>query len=241
MNKYRNTVEFALKGPNALFSDILTRPSGEKMSYPIPTYEALKGALHSVYWKPTFIWYIDAVRVMRPIQYERKGVRPLKYNGGNTLAYYTYLRDVEYHVRAHFEWNPNRPELSDDRNEHKHHNITKKMIARGGRRDVFLGTRECQADVEPCVFGEGPGAYDHSGTIHYGLMEHGITYADEAMRGEDKLKMTLRLWAPVMENGIIQFIKPEECKTCRHIRSMDIKPFTIKDIAGVDELYGEDD
>lgn len=29
-----------------------------------------------------------------------------------------------------------------------------------GRRDVFLGTRECQAFVEPCEFGKGDGAYD---------------------------------------------------------------------------------
>lgn len=53
-----------------------------------------------------------------------------------------------------FEFNLNHPELENDRNEHKHHNIAKRMVARGGRRDVFLGTRECQAFVEPCVFGE---------------------------------------------------------------------------------------
>ena len=44
-----NTVEFAVYGKYALFSDILTRPGGEKSSYPIPTYEALKGIANSVY------------------------------------------------------------------------------------------------------------------------------------------------------------------------------------------------
>ena len=34
---YRNTVEFSVKGKYALFSDILTRPGGEKISYPYPT------------------------------------------------------------------------------------------------------------------------------------------------------------------------------------------------------------
>ena len=58
---------------------------------------------------------------------------------------------------AHFEWNDNRPELKQDRNENKHHNIAKRMIIRGGRRDVFLGTRECQGYVSPCEFGEGEG------------------------------------------------------------------------------------
>ena len=34
----------------------------------------------SVYWKPTFIWFIDAVRVMNPIQTEVKGIKPIKYS-----------------------------------------------------------------------------------------------------------------------------------------------------------------
>ena len=140
--KYRNTVEFQVSGDYALFSDPVTRVGGEKCSYHIPTYEALKGILQSVYWKPTFVWIIDAVRVMNPIRTETKGIRPICYNGGNELAYYTYLKNVCYQVRAHFEWNENRPELEADRNEHKHHNIARRMIARGGRRDVFLGTRE---------------------------------------------------------------------------------------------------
>ena len=76
---YRNTVEFQVSGDYALFSDILTRPGGEKMSYPIPTYESLKGILSSVYWKPTIIWIVDSVRVMNRIRMVRKGIRPLKY------------------------------------------------------------------------------------------------------------------------------------------------------------------
>lgn len=223
--KYRNTVEFAVRGRYALFSDVLTRAGGEKNSYMIPTYEALKGVLHSVYWKPSIIWYIDSVRIMNPIRTERKGMRPIKYGGGNDLAYYTYLADVYYQVRAHFEWNMNRPELAADRNEHKHHNIAKRMIERGGRRDIFLGARECQAYIEPCVFGEGIGVYDDCGIIPYNLMYHGITYADEAIREEDKGKMTVRFWEPVMKNGIIDFIRPEDCEKKRHIKDMKIKPF----------------
>lgn len=67
-----------------------------------------------------------------------KGIRPIAYNGGNELAYYTYLKDVRYQVRAHFEMNCNHPELEEDRNEYKHHNIAKRMVKRGGRRDIFL-------------------------------------------------------------------------------------------------------
>ena len=49
------------------------------------------------------------------------------------------------------------------------------MIERGGRRDVFLGTRECQAYVEPVKFGSGEGAYDNLGELSFGLMVHGLT------------------------------------------------------------------
>ena len=236
-----NTVEFAVYGKYALFSDILTRPGGEKSSYPIPTYEALKGIANSVYWKPTFYWIIDEVRIINPIRTVRKGMRPITQDGGNDLAYYTYLDNVYYQVRAHFEWNENRPELEADRNYNKHHNIAKRMIERGGRRDIFLGTRECQGYVEPCIFGEGAGAYDHCGTIPYSLTYHGITYADEAVREEDKGFMTVRFWNPTMENGVIKFIRPEECEVTRHIRKMPIKPFgkDNENFIGLEEFEGD--
>ena len=225
MKKHRNTVEFCVRGKYALFSDVLTRVGGEKCSYTIPTYEALKGILHSSYWKPTLTWYIDAVRIMNPIRTERKGIRPIKYDGGNDLSYYTYLKDVCYQVRAHFEWNMNRPELEHDRNEHKHHNIAKRMIERGGRRDIFLGTRECQGYVEPCVFGEGEGAYDNPPLLSFGLMYHGMTYADEAFSEETKGKMTANFWYPEMRNGIIRFPEPDACPIHKCLRTMKMKTF----------------
>lgn len=54
----RNTVEFCVSGRYALFSDPITRVGGEKLTYQVPTYQALKGILESVYWKPTLIWVI---------------------------------------------------------------------------------------------------------------------------------------------------------------------------------------
>ncbi|MFR3823538.1 type I-C CRISPR-associated protein Cas5c [Hungatella hathewayi] len=240
--KYRNTVEFQVSGDYALFSDPVTRVGGEKCSYHIPTYEALKGILQSVYWKPTLIWIIDGVRIMKPVQTETKSIRPVNFNGGNDLSYYTYLKDVSYQVRAHFEWNENRPELAGDRNENKHHNIAKRMILRGGRRDIFLGTRECQGYVEPCVFGEGKGFYDEmEGEGSYGFMYHGITYADEAVLPEDKGRMTVRFWRPVMEKGgLIEFVRPEECTQKRHIHEMKIKQFNDNEFSGLMEFVGEE-
>lgn len=244
MKQYRNTVEFRVWGEQALFSDPVTRVGGEKCSYQVPTYEALKGILSSVYWKPTFVWIIDAVRVMKRIQTRSSGVKPMKYNKGGVseLSIYTYLRDVEYQVRAHFEWNLNRPELEEDRIEHKHHNIARRMIERGGRRDVFLGTRECQGYVEPCVFGEGEGEYDRIDELAFGFMLHGLTYADEAVREQDKDYMTVRFWWPIMRKGVIEFPRPEDCTDMRHLRKMEIKPFGSKysNFSGLDEFQGEE-
>lgn len=224
-----NFVEFEVYGDYALFSDPIMRVGGEKCTYQVPTYEALKGILSSVYWKPTIVWIIDKVRVINPIQTEVKGIRPIKYTGGNDLSFYTYLKNCRYQVMAHFEWNENRPELASDRNENKHHNIAKRMIEKGGRRDIFLGTRECQGYVVPCKFGEGEGHYDNIQELAFGLMYHGITYADEAFSEETKNCMTARFWYPKMQNGIINFLRPEKCPLYKKLRPMEMKIFSETD------------
>ena len=160
MEKHANTIEYEVYGNYALFSDPVVRVGGEKTSYSIPTYEALRGITESIFWKPTIFWVIDEIRVMNRIQTETKGIRPIKYNGGNELAYYTYLKDVRYQVRAHFEFNEHQVNMVQDRNERKYQCMSERMVKSGGRRDIFLGTRECQAFVEPCEFGSGAGYYD---------------------------------------------------------------------------------
>ena len=230
-----NSVEFKVSGRYALFSDPINRVGGEKFSYQVPTYQALKGILEGVYWKPTLIWILDEVRVMNLIKTQSQGIRPVNFNGGNTLSIYTYLVNVEYQVRAHFEWNYNRPNLEQDRNENKHYIIAKRMIKCGGRRDIFLGTRECQGYVEPCKFGEGEGAYDSYGSLSFGLMFHGFDYPDET--GEDKL--TARLWTPVMNNGYIKFLKPEDCTIKRELSSMRPKVFDENNFSGYPEFNKE--
>lgn len=239
--EHPNVVEFLVTGDYALFSDPIMRVGGEKCSYQVPTYEALKGILSSVYWKPTLIWIVDKVRILNPIQTEVKGIRPIKYQGGgNDLSYYTYLKNVAYQVQAHFEWNTNRPELEADRNENKHHNIARRMIEKGGRRDVFLGTRECQGYVEPCRFGSGTGAYDSVAQLSFGLMYHGLTYADEAYSEQTKDHMTANFWYPVMEKGVITLLRPEECPMHKTLRPMEMKAFgnELDNFTGLKE-FGE--
>ncbi len=223
-----NIVEFKVMGKYALFTDPLTKIGGEKFSYQIPTYEALKGILSSVYWKPTIVWVIDKVRVMKQIKTQTRSAKPIKYSGGNDLSIYTYLSDVEYQVQAHFEWNPHRKDLEKDRNENKHYFVAKRMIERGGRRDVFLGTRECQGYVEPCKFNSGEGFYDKHEEIPFGLMFHGFDYPDEFGKNE----FHARFWQPKMVKGVIEFTRPEECSKRKLVRQM---PATQLQTSGTDE------
>ena len=212
-----NSIFFTVRGSYALFTDPLTRIGGEKCSYHVPTYEALKGIAKSIYWKPTFVWVVDRVRVMKRIQTEAKSVKPRKWHeAGNELSIYTYLRDVEYQVVAHFEWNQYRKDLEVDQIGGKHHACAKRMILKGGRQDVFLGTRECQGYVEPCTFGEGAGDLDNAGELALGLMFHGFDYPDET--GGNMLRA--RFWRPTMRNGVIEFPRPGKCPLIRDIRSM---------------------
>lgn len=215
--------EFKLWGRHALFTDPVTRIGGEKCSYHIPTYEALKGVAKSIYWKPTIIWFIDEVRVMKPIRTQTKGTKPLVYSGGNTLAIYTFLADVEYQVKAHFEWNLHRTELEADRNSGKHQDMAGRSLKRGGRQDIFLGTRDCQGYVEPCVFGEGESHYHDIEELGFGLMFHGFDYPDEV--GGDQLHA--RFWSPVMRHGVITFEHPENCQTKKFVRDMEPKKFEL--------------
>jgi len=231
----RNSIEFKVWGRNALFTDPLTKVGGEKCSYHIPTYEALKGIAKSIYWKPTIIWVIDEVRVMKRIRTQTKGTKPMNFGGVypseqdtskkqepfNTLAIYTLLSDVEYQVRIHFEWNEHRPELKKDQIDGKHFAIAQRMLERGGRQDIFLGTRDCQGYVEPCEFGSGSSHYDGAGELAFGIMFHGFDYPDET--GDEKLHA--RFWRPTMINGVVHFTRPDKCNFKKSVRAMSMKLF----------------
>lgn len=219
----KNSISFRLWGRYALFTDPITKLGGEKCSYHLPTYEAIKGVLKSIYWKPTLIWHVDRVRVIKPLRTQTKGTKPLVMSGGNSLAIYTFLHDVEYQVEAHFEWNLHRPELAPDRVDGKHFAIAKRALAKGGRQDIFLGTRDCQAYVEPCEFGAGSGAYDDIDELGFGLMFHGFDYPDESGTNE----LHSRFWSPRLERGILTFPRPEQCEHRRFVRQMEPKAFTL--------------
>ncbi len=231
--KFKNTIEFSLSGNYALFTDPITRMGGEKSTYLVPTYEALKGVCESIYWKPTIIWIVDKVRVMKPITTETKGIRPLKYSeGGNDLANYTYLKNVEYHVSAHFIRNEQRPDLYNDYNENKHYFIAKRYLEKGGRRDIFLGTRECGGYIEPCAFEESAGHYDNVPENDFGLMFHSFLYP--SVTGKEELVANLDYIK--MLNGVIQFNPPEKVRLSRTVKEMEYKIIKTNGLTEFDGL-----
>lgn len=244
----KNTISFKLTGRYALFTDPITKVGGEKCSYHLPTYEAIKGVLKSIYWKPTITWYVDKVRVINPLRTQTKGVKPLNWGGGNSLAIYTFLHQVEYQVQAHFEWNEHRPELVKDRVDGKHFSIANRMLEKGGRQDIFLGSRDCQGYVEPCEFGIGAGAYDEIEELGFGLMFHGFDYPDETGLTDElgnpdangKYRLHSRFWSPTMKKGVIEFPRPEQCQIKRFVRNMEPKQFNLsQNLQSAEQLEAE--
>lgn len=220
-------VDVEVSGRQALFTDPITKVGGEKSTYLVPTCEAIKGILKSIYSKPSIIWVVDLVRVMNKIGTAAEGRKLLKITSNiPDLAVYTYLSKVRYQIRAHMEPNRARPELKNDWNLFKHYEIMTRCLERGSRRDVFLGLRDYQASmVRPCVFGEGEGYYDNDPKKTFGIMFHGFDYPGET--GNNKLEA--RFAGVVMNRGVIKFIRPEECTIRKFICAMFPKAFENKE------------
>lgn len=104
-----------------------TRPEMkvERVSYPVMTPSASRGVLEAIFWRPQFVWVVEAIEVLKPIRYfsilrnevnsrasERAARGYLKQGSAydatadraqrHTLA----LRDVEYIIRAQIEVKP---------------------------------------------------------------------------------------------------------------------------------------
>lgn len=226
-------------GDYALFTDPMTKGGGEKFTYQVPTYQALKGIVEACYWKPTLYYIIDSVKVIKKIRTETKGILSPMKDGGKDLNYYTYLRDVEYLVKYHFEWNENREELEYDRNEKKHEQILLRSMQRGGRRDVFLGTRECIGYIERIRqkdFHEVKSIYEGE-NISFGIMFHSFIYPDEAYNDGTTNVLTANFSPITMKDGVIEFVEPRDCEIRHIIGDYSIKNFNRQNFTSADELF----
>ena len=188
-----------------------TRPEMkvERVSYPVMTPSAARGALEAIFWKPQIAWRIEEIRVLRPISYasilrneindrqsDRSARRWLKDGGGydasanraqrHTLA----LRDVAYIVRAQLDLQPG---VKD--NIAKFRDQFRRRVARGRCfATPYLGCREFSAS-----FGEPePNDEPIDRTEDFGLMLLDIDYVPEGSgRG------TPRFFRASLERGVL--------------------------------------
>lgn len=232
---YRSRNFYArVRGDRALFTNPATKGGSERSSYSVPTRQALQGIIDSIYHKPTFINIVTEVKVVNQIQTELHGVRALLHDYSADLSYVSYLSDVEYLVKFHFIWNANRADLMQDRLPKKHEAIMERSIRKGGRRHIFLGTRECfgvvdeisQEEYERCA------SYYDDITIDLGIMFHSFAYpTDEITPLKSYFTKT------VMENGVVKFKPQSECEIVNTLSSYVFKvPGQIK---SVDDEYKE--
>lgn len=167
-----------------------TRPEMkvERVTYPVPTPSAMRGALEAIFWKPEFTWRVQEIWVLRPIRYfailrnevtdkmsDRVARTWQKRGGGyiasdnraqrNTLA----LREVDYLVRAQIEVKP-------EANEHpaKYRDQFRRRVQQGRCfTQPYLGCREFSAYFGPPRGYESPIPLDED----LGLMLLDIDYA----------------------------------------------------------------
>lgn len=207
-------------GDKALITAPESKSGGEKFSYEIPTREMLKGILDANYFKPTIVNVVDEVRIMNKIESYTQGMRLLLNNYSSDLSAYTYLIDVCYYVKFHFEWNENREDLKNDRNFKKHEAITERSLERGGRRSIFLGTSECMGYIEKISeeeYENGKGFYDDENR-GFGLMFIGFIYPKEP---GGILKSA---YGPInMKKGRITYKRPEDCPIINEIVNYNFK------------------
>lgn len=205
---FKNTVHFELAGRYALFTDPLTGCGGEKCSLPVPTFEALRGAARGIYSSHEFNWIIQAVRIMRPITTESMTLTRLDYfKNGRDISIYTYLRDVRYQVLARLEFVQN----ISPQARLKHFSVLRRMLKRGGRRMIYLGTASCPAELSLTRFGTGSGYYDNE-SADLGMMYHSISYQNGS-------PCSVQLFHCLMQRGIIIFPTPQDCAVSRAINS----------------------
>lgn len=225
-----------IRGDRALFTNPATKGGSERSSYSVPTRQALQGIIDGIYHKPTFTNVITEVKVVNQIQTELHGVRALLHDYSADLSYVSYLSDVEYLVKFHFIWNENREDLIQDRLPKKHEAIMERSIRKGGRRDIFLGTRECFGLVDEISQEEYETipSYYNGVTIDLGIMFHSFAYPTSK---DTPLKSYFT--KTVMENGAIKFKPQSECEIVNTLSSYAFK--SLGQLKSVDDEYVDDE
>lgn len=154
------------RGPFAVFTEPAFKV--ERFSYPVMTPSAARGLLEAILWKPAMRWWVERIRVLRPISFiafrrnevNSKALSPsvtLIEQGGTLRPYFAdedraqrntvALRDVDYVVEAHFTLT-NRAGAEDS--IPKFVDMFQRRVDRGQHfHQPYLGCREFVADILP--------------------------------------------------------------------------------------------
>lgn len=207
-------------GDRALITAPESKSGGEKYSLSIPTREMLRGIIDANYFKPVLRNVVDEVRIMCEIESYTQGMRLLFKDYTSDRSAYTYLRNVCYYVKFHFEWNEARDDLTGDRNFKKHEAITERSLKRGGRRPIFLGVSECMGYIEELTENEyehDEGHYDDK-NLGFGLMFNEFIYPDKPGG------MLKAVYVPInMKKGRINYEELEGQGIINEVRNYDFK------------------
>ncbi|MCC9984860.1 type I-C CRISPR-associated protein Cas5, partial [Streptococcus agalactiae] len=131
-------------------------------------------------------------------------------------------------IKFHFIWNEDRKDLNSDRLPAKHEAIMERSIRKGGRRDVFLGTRESVGLVDDISQEEYEAAvsYYNGVNIDLGIMFHSFAYPKDK-----KTPLKSYFTKTVMENGVITFKTQSDCDIVNTLSSYVFKvPGEIKSV-----------
>ncbi|MBZ9713502.1 type I-C CRISPR-associated protein Cas5c [Deinococcus multiflagellatus] len=154
-----------VRGDYALFS----RPEFkvERVSYPIITPSAARGALEAVYWKPEFKYRIRRIgvvkigstaTVLRNELGTRQGKTPVFIEDDRQQRSSLLLKDVEYLIHADIVVQPHAHAQANGVNLLIKHTECFKRRAQSGqcRHQPYLGTREFSAEFEAATPDEQP-------------------------------------------------------------------------------------
>lgn len=158
-----------VRGDYALFS----RPEFkvERVSYPIMTPSAARGALEAVYWKPEFKYRIRRIgvlklgtptTVLRNELGNRQGKTPIFIEDDRQQRSSLILKNVEYLIHADIHIQPHAEARANGVNLLVKHTECFNRRAQKGQchHQPYLGTREFSAEFEPATLKDE--ATDHS-------------------------------------------------------------------------------
>lgn len=184
----------------------------EKLTYPVPTFSALRNMLQAIYWHPGFNYIPVACGIVNPIEYQSiatNGVKEIKkaLAGGHIILRspsdvlqrtQTYIVNPDYVVVAFLASRP--AEMKEGDSFKKFEGIINNRLKKGScAYQPVLGMRECSANFYPVKWKELDGDPFINKNEDLGLMVFDFDYSYP-----DAVKIPL-FQKEKIENGVVYY------------------------------------